>query len=188
MTIIFKTVSNPQYNSLGLIELTVTTETINTPFQFFASPNDIESHGAEIYNDVIAGKYGEIKPYTSSNISLVDIQNNQCKKMDEAYKLSIQQPIDYKSIAGIEQTYQSDDSSQDNLVKMLTGCLAIGNIIPGLFWVALDNTRVPFTLDDLKGLSVAMLTRGLLNFSKLQDKKTAIRNSLNVSDVLNINW
>ena len=63
MTIIIKTANNPKYTSQGMIELTITTDTINTPFQFFASENDVEPYGVELYNNAIAGVYGVIAPY-----------------------------------------------------------------------------------------------------------------------------
>lgn len=35
------------------------------PYKFLASPNDVESHGPEIFSDLLAGKYGEIGAYVA---------------------------------------------------------------------------------------------------------------------------
>lgn len=46
-----------------LIDLTVKFVEIVDEFPFTATPFDVEPYGVELYNNAIAGQYGEVAPY-----------------------------------------------------------------------------------------------------------------------------
>jgi hypothetical protein len=58
----------------------------------------------------------------------------------------------------------------------------------GFYWVAADNTQVPFALDDLRGLYAAMLVQGNAAFNKLQSLKAAVRSATKAADVQSVSW
>jgi hypothetical protein len=59
-------VSDPVYTSNtpnSGINVTIQLAEFSNPIKFHAMQNDPEPHGVQIYNDLIAGKYGPIAPY-----------------------------------------------------------------------------------------------------------------------------
>lgn len=115
-------------------------------------------------------------------------QNTQLTLMGESYALAIQAPVGFTSAGGVLQTFQGDPQSQSNLVMTLAGYSAAGATPPGFFWVAADNTQVPFILSDLKGLAGAMLAQGFTAFRHLQTQKAAIRAATTVAAVQGVIW
>jgi hypothetical protein len=59
---------NPSYQTKdhSCIEITVKWEEFNEEMPFGAMANDIEQHGRDLYNRIIAGEFGEIAPYVPS--------------------------------------------------------------------------------------------------------------------------
>jgi hypothetical protein len=140
------------------------------------------------------------KPYTVVNKSLVapvdptaaellaDAQSSKIAEIYAAYQEAVQVPVAYKTVAGVSQTFQADSGSQDTLLKATTGYNLTGSAPTGFYWVALDNTQVPFSLDDLKGLYGAMLSQGNVAFNKLQVLKASVRAAGTVADVEAVAW
>jgi len=58
-------IANPVYtNSEGTgIDCDIQFAELSGTHQFHATSYDPEPHGVEIYNDIVAGKYGAISPY-----------------------------------------------------------------------------------------------------------------------------
>lgn len=96
--------------------------------------------------------------------------------------------VTYTSVAGVRQTFQADADSQQTLLIATTGYNMAGKSPDGFYWVASDNTKVPFTLDDLKGLYAVMLGQGQGAFDKLQGIKAAIRAATTIQAVQAITW
>lgn len=61
------TVSNPVWGDAEKTQIlcTVTFAEIGTPMPFNAMASDPEPHGAKLFADLIAGKYGAIAPYVA---------------------------------------------------------------------------------------------------------------------------
>jgi hypothetical protein len=53
-----------------MIDLTIKWDKINEEFPFTASPDDVESHGRELFKQTVEGKFGTIAEYTPSSQSL----------------------------------------------------------------------------------------------------------------------
>jgi hypothetical protein len=69
------------------------------------------------------------------------------------------------------------------LQATITGCTSLGKTPIGFYWIAEDNTQVPFTLADLNGLAAAIFTRGVVAFQILQDKKALVNAAVTIADV-----
>jgi hypothetical protein len=121
-------------------------------------------------------------------MALVKAQADQIASLVNAYNVAIQVSVPYTSKAGVVQTYQADERSQTNLAKELAVYTSKGSAPTDYFWVAADNTQVPFTLADLQGLTATMGDQGWTAFKNLQAKKTAIGNAKTVTAVLAIVW
>jgi hypothetical protein len=105
-----------------------------------------------------------------------------------AYQAASQVAVAYKTVAGVSQIFQADSASQNTLLIAATGYGFAGATPAGFYWVALDNTQVPFTLDDLKGLYGVMLAQGNVAFNKLQTLKASVRSASTAADVQAVAW
>lgn len=115
-------------------------------------------------------------------------QASQIAMLTAAYNEAIQQAVTFTTSGGVTKTFQADVNSQDVLLKATTGYNLSGSTPTGFYWVSSDNTQVPFTLADLKGLYGSLLAQGNAAFQKLQTLKAQVNNSERVADVQGINW
>lgn len=105
-----------------------------------------------------------------------------------AYVAAIAQNVSFTTGAGDSRMYQSDPVSISNASACMLGCLKAQAVPQGFYWVAADNTRVPFTFADLEGLAAALFVHGFTQFAKLQDLKVAVRAAATVDAVRAITW
>lgn len=105
---------------------------------------------------------------------LSDAQATQSAAMDQAYDVAVGQDVSFTSAGGVTKTFQADKNSRDVLDKTLSVCEKKGSVPAGFWWKSSDNTLVPFTLDDLVGLSEAMFNQGWTAFQTLAARKLAI--------------
>jgi hypothetical protein len=119
---------------------------------------------------------------------LTGVQNQQIEILTQAYQNAIIQPVAYTSVGGVAQTYQADLASQQNVLYSIAGSAATQTTPQGFYWVAADNTQVPFTYADLQGLAAAMLAQGAPAFARLQARKASVRNAQNVDQARMIVW
>ena len=75
-----------------------------------------------------------------------------------------------------------------NVSSMQLAFAAAASVPTGFYWVAADNTQVPFTYADIQGLAAAMGTQGFAAFSNLQTKKNQVRAATTNMDVLTVTW
>lgn len=112
----------------------------------------------------------------------------QATLIDAAYAAAITADISYTCQSGTIQTFQADADSQDVLLKAVIGYGATGAVPLGFFWKAADNTLVPFTLDDVRGLYAAMLAHGWAAFQTRTTLKKQISTAATPADVQAIHW
>lgn len=121
-------------------------------------------------------------------LTLEEAKSDQIGVLYAAYQAAISQPVSFKTEGRVSKTFQADPGSQDVLTKAAQGYSLAGSVPAGFFWVAADNTRVPFTLDDLKGLYAAMLAQGWTAFQHLQGQKAAVNAATTVAQVKAVTW
>ncbi len=119
---------------------------------------------------------------------LAAAQAAQISSVNAAYRAAIEQPVSFKTAAGVTEEFDADESSQTVLVKVTQGYVLAGTVPSDFYWVAADNTKVSFALTDLQGLYQAMLAQGWGAFQKLQTLKSEIAAATTVSAVQAINW
>ena len=127
-----------------------------------------------------------VRPLNSSEIATA--QAGQIALLVSAYDLAKQQAVSYTSAGGITKMYQADKKSVENLEAMLWTFQLEGATQPGFYWVAADNTQVPFTYGDMQGLAFAFGAQGALAFQHLQTKKAAVNAATSLSAIQAITW
>lgn len=105
-----------------------------------------------------------------------------------AYQQAVAEPVTFTATDGVPRAYQADAASISNLQNAILGLDVVGVTPNGFYWIAADNTKVPFTYADLQGLAGAMLTRGWAAFQRLQDRKTSVAAATSAADVAAISW
>ena len=115
-------------------------------------------------------------------------QAQQIALLEAAYSSAITQPVTFTTAAGVKKTFQADTDSQIVLIKAQQGYAIVVAVPDGFYWVASDNTQVPFTLEDLKGLYAAMLAQGWTAFQRLQTQKAAVRAAKTLAAVNAVVW
>jgi hypothetical protein len=109
-----------------------------------------------------------------------------------AYAAATSAPVSFTSAGGVTKTYQADTASIANLQHSITGCQATTPSAPvtptGFYWVAADNTQVPFAYADLLGLAAAIFAQGAAAFAHFQTKKAEVMAATTVAAVQSITW
>lgn len=126
--------------------------------------------------------------FAAPSASLTDAQSAQIAKMAASYAAAISQPVSFTSAGGVSKTFQADAQSVANLQSMLAACTPAGKAPTGFYWVAADNTQVPFTLADMQGLAQAIGAQGWAAFQQLQALKATILAATSVSSVQAVSW
>ena len=104
-----------------------------------------------------------------------------------SYLQAIQGPVSYTSKGGVTTQYQADPDSVANLQSTILGFQLAQATPSGFYWVALDNTQVPFEYADLLGLAQAMALPGAAAFAKWQSLKAQVA-AADLSTVSSIVW
>ncbi len=128
---------------------------------------------------------GAIAPWLPS---LAQAQATQIGTLSASYAAAVAQPVGYTSKGGVSKTFDADPSSVTTLQSALAGYTPAGAVPSGFYWVANDNTQVPFTLADLQGLAQAMLAQGWTAFQKLQTLKAQVAAATTVAAVQAVVW
>ena len=135
-----------------------------------------------------------IDPFTAGRIvvdastSLEAAQTRQIALLDAAYELAIAHDVPFKPLATDVQMFQSDPASVTKLANCLLGWGGVQAVPNGFYWLASDDSRVPFTWADLQGLAKTMLDAGHALFEKLQDLKVQVRAATSPDAVKAVVW
>ena len=120
--------------------------------------------------------------------TLSQVQVDQIGALSAAYAVAIRQSVSYVSKGGIPQIFQADPASIANVANMQLAFAAAATVPTGFYWVAADNTQVPFTYADVQGLAAAIGAQGFTAFARLQLRKTAVRAATTIAQALAVVW
>lgn len=133
-----------------------------------------------------------LQPYTVPPPTEAELvaaaQVPQIAALQNAYNAAIQSPVAYTSKAGVTKTYQATPQSVANLTQMLLAFQASGSVPTGFYWVAADNTQVPFSYADMQGLAEALGAQGAAAFQTLQPLKQQVNEASTVEAVQAVVW
>lgn len=125
-------------------------------------------------------------PYDARRLAAA--QSTKIDVLTDAYQAAVQQSVSFTTAGGVTRTFQADTGSQQILLLAATGYNFAGATPGGFYWKSEDNTQVPFTLADLKGLYAVMLTQGNVAFQQLQTLKGQVAAATTIAEVQAIIW
>lgn len=138
--------------------------------------------------DVTASPAVVIDIPISAAQQLATAQSAQNAVLTAAYTAAIQADISFTTAAGVAQTFQGDATTRANLQDMLETFRTAGATPSGFYWLAKDNSQVPFTYADLQAFATALGTRGAGYWQHLQTKKADVRTAQDVIAVEAVTW
>jgi len=151
------------------------------------TPTQWENQAGEWW--VVNGALTQTDPNAPTAAQLLaQAQAAQIATLTAAYQQAIQDPVSYTSKGGVTKTYQADPGSVANLQNMLLAFGATQTVPSGFYWVAADNTQVPFTYADMQGLAQALGAQGAAAFQHLQTQKAAVKAATTVAEVQAVTW
>ena len=134
---------------------------------------------------VIKGKL--VSP--TAAIILAGAQAQQNSKVQSSYDSAIAQTaVSFTTAAGVTGSFQADSNSVSNLQASIAAYSATQTVPTGFYWVAADNSQVPFGFLDLIGLANSMMTTGWAAFQKLQTLKSEVRAATTLAAVQAVVW
>ena len=116
------------------------------------------------------------------------VKSVQVAALEAAYQNAVNQDVSYTTRAGVTSTFQADATSIQNVANMLNAFSGTQAVPSGFYWVAADNTQVPFTYSDIQGLASAMGTQGFAAFANLQAKKALVAAATTADAVFAVTW
>lgn len=126
--------------------------------------------------------------WNSQPIPLATAQQTAAAALTAAYTAAIFAPITFTSSNGQTKSYQADQQSLSNLQNMILAFQKSQATPPGFFWVAADNSQIPFTYADMQGLAEALGARGAAAFAKLQQLKSQLRAATTTAEAQAVAW
>ena len=115
--------------------------------------------------------------------SIVQVKSDKINSLQASYQQAIQQNVTYNT-----HEYQSDIQSQANLQSAIAGCMFSLATPNGFYWVAADNTQVPFTYNDLITLASIMFAQGAAAFQHFQTLKASVNAAVDIDTLGTIHW
>jgi len=120
--------------------------------------------------------------------TLADAQVQQIAILLAAYAADCAQPVSFTTAGKVTKTFQADPGSVQVLQQTLAGLSAAQATPAGFYWVAADNTQVPFSFADLQGLAAAMLAQGWTAFQHLQTLKAEVNAATTIAAAQAVTW
>lgn len=120
---------------------------------------------------------------------LVEVKAAKHSELREKYGEAIEADVIYTTQEGLTQIYQADQAfSVANLSQMIIAFQASQSVPSGFYWVAKDNTQVPFSYADLLGLAEAIGASGFAAYAHWQDLKAQVEAAPSTEEVGVIEW
>jgi len=127
---------NPKYTKDGGIELEVEFAEVGF-LPFLASPNDIETHGRDLYNRAMVGEFGTVASCVESP--------EEIRAAAKANRAAAVEAIKVTTSTG--KTFDGDEVAQTRMARAIIGMQAAG--VGYITWVLADNTVTQATQAEL---------------------------------------
>lgn len=115
--------------------------------------------------------------------SLERLKELKIEKINQKRDEVIESGVEYKN-----HIFQSGESDRSLLNQAIT-LYGFNNSLPADFaWIAKDNTKVPMSLDELRGLALLMGLKVNNNMLKARELKNAVLQASSAEQLEDINW
>lgn len=171
-------VKNAKYNENGTIDVDVLfadsfeSDGITPRYlSFTAAEHDAEDYGRQLFADLKAGKYGEVKPFTVTPEMLTAAKQ---AKHDEisAWRDAQESGSIIFTLNG--HRWDCGKASQARLAPVVAVAKS-GVLPPGFFWTDADNIDVPVTADELTALEAAMQQNMVLQGFRIHERQRQMK-------------
>jgi hypothetical protein len=137
---------------------------------------------------VDGGQVGQVWNGTAFVDNLAMAQAAQIAALTAAYEAAYQQPVSYTTKGGVTKTFSADNVSIGNLQSMLLAFQVAATVSSGFYWLATDNTQVPFVYADMQAMAEIIGAQGLAAFQKLQALEAKVNAATTVAAVQAVVW
>lgn len=138
---------------------------------YHAAGYDSDPDGRQLFDDLKAGKYGEIKPFTVTPEMLTAAKAVKRREInnwrDAQENGSIIFTLD-------SHRWDCGKASQTRLAPVVAVAKS-GALPPGFFWTDADNIDVPMTADELTALEAAMQQNMVLQGFKIHERQRRMK-------------
>ncbi|HFW4208297.1 TPA: DUF4376 domain-containing protein [Salmonella enterica subsp. enterica serovar Reading] len=135
---------------------------------FTASENDTTDYGRQLFSDLKAGKYGEIKPFTVTPEMLTAAKATKHAEINAWRDLQENGRI---TCIYNGNTYDADKESKyriDNVIEA-------GGLPDGVKWTDANNNDIALSLSDLKALQKIMVVAMAVQGGKIHERQRQMK-------------
>ncbi|HIB1507732.1 TPA: DUF4376 domain-containing protein [Salmonella enterica subsp. enterica serovar Muenchen] len=168
---------NGRYNDNGTITVAVRFDDETAPdgtplyLPYTAAAHDTAPYGIQLYNDLISGKYGEIKPFTITPDMLTAARQSKHAEINNWRNAQENGNIIF-TLNG--HRWDCGKASQSRLAPVVAVAKS-GALPAGFFWTDADNIDVPMTPDELTTLEAAMQQNMVLQGFKIHERQRQMK-------------
>ena len=152
-----------------------------------AFDDSVASQSAQITTNLANGWTDVTTTWAPANV-MADALAAKLAEFETAYAAAIVADVSYTSVGGVTKTYQADAGSVVNLQATINGCAKTQTTPSGFYWVASDNTQVPFSYADLLALAEVIFVQGAIAFQRLQAAKNAAKAATTYVALSAVQW
>ncbi|ECI2309189.1 DUF4376 domain-containing protein [Salmonella enterica subsp. enterica serovar Infantis] len=162
---------NGRYNESGTISAEVLFSDSDRYLPFTAAEHDQMDYGRQLFADLKAGKYGEVKPFTVTPEMLAAAK---AVKHTEINAWRDRQESGNIPFTLNGHQWDCGKASQARLAPVVAVAKS-GVLPPGFFWTDADNIDVPMTTDELVALESAMQQNMVLQGFKIHERQRQMK-------------
>ncbi|EMD2987354.1 DUF4376 domain-containing protein [Salmonella enterica] len=142
-------------------------------FPYTAAAHDPADYGKQLYADLVAGKYGQVTPFTFT-VTPEMIQAARNAKHAEINAWRDSQEDGNIIFTLNNHRWDCGKASQARLAPVVAVAKS-GTLPPGFFWTDADNNDVPVTTDELTALEAAMQQNMVLQGFKIHERQRQMK-------------
>ncbi|EKR5678960.1 DUF4376 domain-containing protein [Salmonella enterica] len=162
---------NGRYNESGTISAEVLFSDSDRYLPFTAAEHDPMDYGRQLFADLKAGKYGEVKPFTVTPEMLAAAKAIKHTEINAWRDRQENGNIPF-TLNGHQ--WDCGKASQARLAPVVAVAKS-GVLPPGFFWTDADNIDVPMTTDELVALGSAMQQNMVLQGFKIHERQRQMK-------------
>ncbi|EBS2694784.1 DUF4376 domain-containing protein [Salmonella enterica subsp. enterica serovar Newport] len=176
MTVIIDA-KNARYNESGTITADVRFDDEIAPdgtplyLPYTAAAHDPAPYGAQLYDDLVSGKYGSITSFTVTPEMLTAAKQAKHAEIN-AWRDAQENGSIIFTLNG--HRWDCGKASQTRLAPVVAVAKS-GVLPPGFFWTDADNIDVPVTADELTALEAAMQQNMVMQGFRIHERQRQMK-------------